>query len=70
MLGSTGGYLYATTIVGCSRTFEDTGNLAELAAHLLNHLLCSTTYSLHRHTTEQEGGHSTYKGTNQHLRVH
>ena len=70
MLGSTSRDFHTTTVVRCACTFEDTGNLTELTAHLLYHLLCCTTYSLHRHTTEQESGHRTNEGTNDHARVH
>ena len=70
MLGSTGGDLHATAIVGRARTFEDAGDLLKLTAHLLHHLLGSAAYSLHGHTTEQEGGHGADEGTHDHTGVH
>ena len=70
MLSCTGRDFNAASVVGCACTLEDTSYLAELAANLLNHLLGCTTYGLHSHTAEQEGGHSTDEGTNQNLRIH
>ena len=70
MLCSTGGNFYAGTVVGSACAFENTRNLTELTTNLLNHLLGSTTYSLHGESAEQEGSHSTDESTDEHLGVH
>ena len=70
MLSGTCGDFYAGAVVGRTLTLQNTGNLTELAAYFLYHLLGGTTDGLHGESAEQEGCHGTDEGTDEHLGVH
>ena len=70
VLGRLGGNAYAGGIIRPLLSFQDTRNLAELAADLHDHLFGRAAHGVHRQTAEQEGHHRADENTHEHLRIH